>query len=92
MSLLCIYGNTGVVAHSLVCSGDEIEERSLSAVRVSHERHVYSPAFLQGSIMQIVVREHLLLVIVACIYGFLLQRVCVFLCLLGFFFRHYLNH
>ena len=54
-ALLGVYRHATVVAHMLMGTRDEIEERCLAAVGVSHERHIDVVALADGSVFQLLV-------------------------------------
>ena len=73
VTLLRVHGHTRVVAHPFVRPGDEVEERSLSAVGVAHQCHVdymllaqccvFQQAFAHGTVVGHGVRQLLLLAV-----------------------------
>ena len=54
-ALLGVYRHATVVANMLMGTRDEIEERRLAAVGVSHERHIDVVALADGSVFQLLV-------------------------------------
>ena len=83
--LLGIHCHSRVVAHVFMCPRREIEQRRLSAVRITHQGNVDSTAFPYCHIMELLVSERRVIGVVALCRTANILRVSLLqcLCLLG---------